>query len=130
MKGLLFKILIISIISTSCNKDSNKKYSSRYIGYIYNQNDSTPFTNTKFKVYTPASSFNVTDAKESFFYTDNIGYFDFTCDQEGGIYWPSYHDGAAYTGPKKFGNAKRSSSDKNNKINTFYYDTLYTTPYY
>ncbi len=130
MKKIIFLLPILIVILVSCNKNRSNKYKSRFIGYVFNQNDTTAFANTKFKVYTPASSFNVTETKEFYFYTDNKGYFDITVEDAGLLAWPSYHQGAAYIGPPYFGNSKRWETDENNKIYISYFDTIYTTPYH
>lgn len=130
MRKVIFLIFISALFYSSCSKQRTKKYQYRVIGYIYNNNDNTPFANTKFKVYSPPSSFNVTDAKESYFYTDSKGYFDFISEHSGGLVWPSYHNGASYVGPPDFGNSKRWETDEVNKLYISYYDTIYTTPYH
>ena len=133
MKKLLFIIFLISAMISSCKKNSNKEFSHRRIGYIYNKNDSTPFVNTKFKVYyhRPSNGLNKEILKEVYFYTNANGFFDITTSiNSGKLVWPSFYDGAAYTGPPYFGNSKRWETDEANKIYISYFDTLYTTPYH
>lgn len=116
----------------SCNKKGQKSYKYRCIGYIFNKNDSTPFSNTNFKLYKYTGDNGISQAKteETFFTTDATGHFDFTAEHAGSLVWPSYIHGAAYIGPPYFGNGKREQTDEPNKIIITYFDTLYTTPYH
>jgi|GEM_PF-987198 len=135
MKNII-NIIAISLfvfVLQSCTKKVDR-YEYRYIGYIFNSNDSTPFVNTKFKFYNSwktGLSESTRKTEEEFFYTDDKGYFDYISSEMsvGGIYWPSFYEGAAYTGPKKLGNGKREEQDIENKIRTTFYDTLYSIPY-
>lgn len=121
-------ILTLSVIFFSCIKKNPLPRTLRVVGYIYNSNDSTPFKNTKFKLYYRKGWY---DADEEYFYTDSVGHFDYstTTMSSGGIYWPSYFEGAAYLGPPKLGIGKRDDYNEENNTWTTYYDTLYTTPY-
>ena len=127
MKQFFLISLCLIILSTSCKK--RKNYTSRIIGHIYNSIDSTPFKNTQFKIY--SYSYYPSKTEEAFFATDKNGSFDFSSTMvSGSIVWPSYYTGAAYTGPPKLGIGKRTSTDEKNKIYTYNYDTLYTTPFH
>jgi hypothetical protein len=130
MNKILFLVFVTTLLFGSCDKNKTKSYHYRVIGTIYNKNDSTPFSNTKFKVYLRPSSFNATDAKESYFFTDVSGHFDFTSEHKGSLVWPSYHTGASYVGPPEFGNSGTFYTDEVNKIYVTTMDTIYTTPYY
>ena len=131
MKKIVLLLIVMIVTLVSCNKNRSKKFTSRLVGYIYNKNDTTPFANTQFKLYSSPSSFNVTEAKEEYFYTDSKGYFDVSTSMTYmDITWPSYHEGAAYVGPPPFSDPKYSTQDEKNKIRTYFQDTLYTTPYH
>ena len=115
---------------SACEKREKERFTYKAIGYIYNANDSTPFVNTEFKkYYEHMSSIGPTDIEESPFFTDANGRFDFVTDHIGKLVWPSFHDGAAYTGPGDFGNGARREQDNDAALSTTYYDTVYTTPY-
>jgi len=129
---IICAVLLSTAIWCGCDKKEIQPYKTVLKGYIYNSRDSTPFRNTRFKFYnfsyaTPISS---SKTQESFFFTDEGGYFNHTTSQSQGVLaWPSYHEGSAYIGPPYLGNSKRFTSDKENRINTYHYDTLYTEPY-
>jgi len=87
MKIIFVLLLIIPLMNISCVKKS-KKFRYRGVGYIYNSLNSTPFTNTQFKVF---NYIHATYTKqEAFFYTDSKGAFDVTSDFGGVLAWPSY----------------------------------------
>ena len=130
MNKIFFFMLVSTFFFASCDKNKTKAYQYRVIGNIFNQNDSTPFSNTKFKVYLRASSLNTSDAKESYFYTDANGHFDFTCEHKGSLVWPSFHTGASYVGPPEFSNTGTYYTDEANKVYVTAVDTIYTTPYH
>ncbi len=124
--------LVIFILSVSCTKRKQPIDKFILVGYIYNSIDSTPFKDTRFKFYSYKKNplTGEEDLKEDFFYTDEEGYFNHTTSMiMGKIVWTSYFDGA-YNGPPPFGNVQRENRDDVNRIYTYYYDTLYTTPYY
>lgn len=128
MKYLIIIILLFSLIA--CDKEQFKPYTIKRIGYIYNSVDSTPFSNTKFKIFRSMGKYK--EPEEEFFTTDNSGYFNYTSSMRfGSICWPAYFEGAAYLGPPLFINGKeKEETDIENKIITYSYDTLYTTPYH
>jgi len=131
MKKVIINLMVLSVIFFSaCNKNK-KKIQTNLKGYIYNSNDSTPFRNTQFKFYLETNSpISAREVTEDFFYTDEEGRFDLITEMYmGSIVWPSFHEGAAYVGPGKFGNVSRSEPVNDEGIRTAYYDTLYTTPY-
>jgi len=130
MKNVIYILSLSIFLMTACEKREAKVWTYRYIGYIYNANDSTPFVNTEFKCYSERkSSISPTKIYETPFFTDAYGRFDFVTDHIGNPAWPSFHEGAAYTGPRDFGNAKREERDNDAALLTTYFDTLYTTPY-
>jgi len=125
-------LLLFSLLFTSCVKDKQEPYKNIHIGYIYNSIDNTPFVNTKFKIYnfTQATGASNSKTEESLFQTDNNGYFNHSTEMYmGELVWPSYFEGAAYAGPPPLGDPVKWEQDEDNKTNTYYYDTLYTTPY-
>lgn len=129
--SLVFTLLIFTTFS-SCKKEKQEPYKNIHVGYIYNSNDNTPFANTKFKIYnfTQATGASNSQTEESFFNTDNNGRFNHTTEMYmGELVWPSYFEGAAYAGPPPLGDPIKWEQDTENKINTYFYDTLYTTPY-
>jgi hypothetical protein len=96
-------ILIVStIIIASCGKSNLPKKTYRSLGYIYNIEDSTPFSNTEFKKYDDGLVQNIGDEKTLLFQTDSDGYFNITTDFMGHICWPSYYRGSGYNGPPTF----------------------------
>lgn len=127
MKQLILIAILVPFLFTSCVKKS-KKYKYRSYGYLYNSTDSLPFINTQFKV------FNYDHASytkhETFFTTNDKGFFDVTSDFGGVLAWPSYIEGAAYAGPPYFNIPNAYSIDEVNKIYITNCDTLYTTPYH
>ena len=128
---ILFYFILLFIIS--CKKKKEIVNTKIVKGYIYNSNDSTPFKNTKFKLYEWSYSIsNVLKEEQEFFYTDSNGYFDYSTTKMSQIMlaWPSYHTGAAYIGPPEFGTPKNSIIDNENRVNTHYFDTIYTAPWY
>ena len=121
-------MVVFSIAFNSCNHKDKQQF--RFFGYIYNSNDSTPFTNTNFKLWKGHDNASTTD-KETFFTTDSKGYFDITNDGLNGVEvaWPSYINGAGYFGPPIM-TPKSQITSSVNKIVTLAFDTLYTTPYH
>jgi hypothetical protein len=95
MKQLFFLILGF-LFMFSC--DDGTPHIFRHRGYIYSSIDSTPFKNTQFKVYNQ-NYIHPDRSITTLFYTDSTGYFDVSASHMGGIYWPSYYDGAGYMGP-------------------------------
>lgn len=128
MKNILLISILITAFLYSCKPKKVEPMKIRYIGYIFNLNDSLPFKNTQFKVYRYTTTNGKTE--EHFFTTDAKGSFDVTTEIGGQLVWPSFVDGAAYTGPPYFGNPKSENVDNSARISTAIYDTLYTTPYY
>ena len=127
-------IFLISILYISCTKsDKSHKVKYRYMGYVYNSQDSLPFANTQFKFYYQYHSLNnILITGDSLFTTDNKGYFDVSFDNSSGasLCWPAYFSGAAYLGPPMMF-PKRVVEDVNNyNFYYVYYDTAFTTPYY
>jgi hypothetical protein len=129
---LVLFFLTMSVVFVSCRK--NEKMQFRFKGYIYNKNDSTPFANTNFKLF--EHSWNSQPAyRETYFTTDENGYFDLTNDGKQGRSpaWPSYVDGAAYLGPPRMQMDSITGSyhqDFENHVTTINFGNLYTTPYY
>jgi hypothetical protein len=127
MRNLIF-IAIITSFASSCFKSNKPNKTFRYVGYIYNVEDSLPFTNTKFKIFNNGGLTQVGDEKTHLFTTDSNGHFDVTTDFLGSAFWPSYFVGSAYTGPQ----AIISNGDTNNvELNqwvTLY--NSYTKPYF
>jgi hypothetical protein len=132
MKQISLITICLTLVLFSCGKKETKKMQYHLLGYIFNSSDSTPFANTKFKVYNHAYANGVSKEKveEFFFTTDNLGHFDVTTEITGLLTWPSYSYGAVYTGPPHLGMPKRDETDNVNRINTTYFDTLYTTLYH
>jgi hypothetical protein len=101
MKNLFFYSILSYLLIGCFENDNIVPKTSRNRGYIYNINDSTPFRNTQFKVYESGGAFNREGDSTRLFFTDSNGYFDVTTRFAGGIYWTSYHRGAAYLGPQR-----------------------------
>ena len=132
MNKVILTLTVLVLLLASCGKDKKKVFTYRLIGNIYNSIDTTPFKTTEFKIYYyhPSTAGLPSELKEDYFYTNNKGYFDATTSISGGlVVWPSYSHGASYSGPPEFGEPKRYVTDNEKNIVTFYYDTLYTTPY-
>jgi hypothetical protein len=130
MKYIL--IIITILLSTqACIKKHELPKTIRIVGFIYNSNDSTPFKNTKFKIFKSNGKYK--EPNEEFFYTDSIGAFDYsttTMSSSNGLFWPSYFEGAAYLGPPMLGNSEKWEYNEVTNTHTSYFDTLYTTPYH
>jgi hypothetical protein len=125
-------IIPISILTlllvNSCDKPSVTKRTFKYVGYIYNIEDSLPFINTKFKVYNKGVVYRSDDDSTFIFYTDSNGYFDVTINFLGSVYWPSYFHGAGYGGPGSINSNGDSFNVKKNEWATMYKG--YTKPYF
>ena len=132
MNKIILTLTVFILFLNSCGKDKKKVFTYKRLGYIYNSIDSTPFKNTEFKVYhyNPSMAGLPGELEETLFFTNGKGYFEVTTSITSAvIVWPSYFTGAGYSGPPHFGTSKRYVTDNENNIVTFYYDTLYTTPY-
>jgi len=130
MKNVIYILGLSLFLMSACEKREKERFTYKAIGYIYNANDSTPFVNTEFKKYAEdRSPISPTKIYETPFFTDANGRFDFDADHTGKLVWPSFYEGAAYTGPRYFGNGVREERDNDAGLLTTYYDTLYTTPY-
>jgi hypothetical protein len=120
-------LLLIIVFFSACKKKNKKQY--RFIGYIYNSIDSTPFTNTNFKLWEKGGTYLADH--ETPFTTDDNGYFDLTNDGTDGVSvsWPSYCDCAGYLGPQ-MPSAKYDNFNSETNLRTVYYDTIYSIPYH
>lgn len=79
MKYLFFPISIVAmLLMNGCKKNDNIKSRSRYIGYIFNAEDSTPYSNEQFKIYSDYRNLSgsIVEVREVYFYTDSMGHFD------------------------------------------------------
>lgn len=134
MKNRIFLLLtLIALVFLGCGR-KKEKMQFRFIGNIYNKNDSTPFANTKFKLYERWVNSNP-PYKESPFTTDDAGHFDISNDGKMGNSpaWPSFYDGAAYMGPPLMRMDSITGSynqDFENNVTTINFGNLYTTPYH
>ena len=132
MKNVHFILLYFILLFIISCKKKEVINTSIIRGYIYNSNDSTPYKNTKFKLYSSSHTISgVLKVQEELFFTDSNGYFDYstTTMTQGKIVWPSYEYGSAYLGPQKLGNVKSETRDDVNRIYIYYYDTLYSEPW-
>jgi hypothetical protein len=127
MRNLIF-IAIITLIATSCFKNNKPNRTFRYVGYIYNVEDSLPFVSTKFKVFDNGGVTKIGDEKTHLFTTDSNGYFDVTTDFMGRVCWPSYFYGTAYSGPPPFQGVGDSLNIELNQLTN--YLKTYTKTYF
>jgi hypothetical protein len=127
MRNLIY-ITIITLIGTSCFKSNKPNRTFRYVGYIYNIEDSLPFKHTNFKVFDNGGVTKIGDEKTHLFTTDSNGYFDVTTDFLSGVYWPSYFVGSAYTGPGSIQGVDDSNNVESNQVVTIF--NSYTKPYF
>jgi hypothetical protein len=127
----LIVLCSVLLLFASCRK--KKQVIFRFYGYVYNSIDSTPFSETQLKLYEPNPT-NIIKFRESFFTTDDDGYFDISNNGEQGkqVAWPSYsHISPDYVGPPSMRADSSTSEFGDDKvIHTMYFDTLYTVPYY
>jgi hypothetical protein len=119
-------VLIITLAFTACEKVP--KASTRYIGEMYNINDSLPFKNTKFRITTQSQSIK-SNFEDVYLYTDSLGHFDNTNNiLVGHLCWPSYYPGAVYLGPSPF-TPLTAETDLKTNITTAIYK-VYTLPFH
>jgi hypothetical protein len=125
---LKLSFLLFIIFSLNACKKKNKVQYKVY-GYIYNSIDSTPFTNTNFKLWEKGNTYD--SDHETPFMTDDNGYFDITIDVGKGISvcWPSFCDCAGYLGPQLSDPVSETINSETN-LHTIYYDTIYSIPYH
>jgi hypothetical protein len=126
---IIITIIAISSFLNSCTRPENTpKKTFRYVGYIYNIEDSLPFQNTQFKVFDNGLVNKTGDEKTFLFTTDNNGYFDITTNYIGRVCWPAYFYGSAYNGPSTFQPIDDSNNLELNQVVGIY--KSYTKPYH
>jgi hypothetical protein len=124
---LLLALCLCTYLFSTCGK-SVKPIRYRYIGDIYNVADSTPFRNTKFKIWRRRDGFSKEDDTH-YFYTDSVGHFNTVADFGGSVCWPSYYWGTGYFGPQP-PNADSFWSDYVDKMEEIGYYKIYYRAYY